>query len=319
MIPALRDSQFIPRLAPRRLEAHKGDFGRALLIGGSRGMAGAIALAGMAALRGGAGLVRLAVPACCLDTVAGFEPSYMTVPLPNDEEGRLGYDALEPIEELIPQATSVACGPGLGRSEDLTNLLTLIYRNTPRPLVVDADGLNALASSADSCAWHAGPRIVTPHPGEFRRLLGHESALEHAADALALDAVATDWARKRDLIMVLKGHRTLVTDGQRTYRNETGNPGMATGGSGDVLTGLITALLCQGMPPWEAAVLGVFLHGLAGDLAARELGQVSLIASDLVRFLPAAFREFELSWNAAPATPVAPAPAPPPSPPADVP
>lgn len=274
------------RLAERPEDAHKGDFGRALLIGGSRGMAGAIGLAGMAALRGGAGLVRLAVPEPCLDVVAGYEPSYMTTPLPADAAGRISAAADEAIDELARSATCVAVGPGLGRSPELDRLVARLYRTLPVPAVFDADALNALAAQPGSLASHAGPRIVTPHPGEFARLTG-----VGAADREAQVAAALELARSADLVVVLKGPRTLVADPSGGWRNTTGNPGMATGGCGDVLTGLLTALICQRLPVAAAARLGTYLHGRAGDLAAVETGPTSLIASDLVRRLPQAIRD----------------------------
>lgn len=279
-------SATLPKLPPRRPDSHKGDYGRALLIGGCRGMAGAIALAGMSALRGGAGLVKLAVPEVCLDVVAGFEPSYMTTPLPCDSRGRLTVAARQLLAELAAIATCLACGPGLGRSDDLTELVVWLYRDLPQPMIFDADALNALSSVANGLSHPGGPRILTPHPGEFQRLAGVEGRMQ--ADEQA--ACAVQLAQEHGVVIVLKGHHTLITDGKREARNQTGNPGMATGGSGDVLTGLITALVCQGLAPFEAAQLGVHLHGLAGDLAATELGQASLIASDLVRFLPRAMQ-----------------------------
>ncbi|MFO0819017.1 MAG: NAD(P)H-hydrate dehydratase [Pirellulales bacterium] len=278
----------VPRLEPRPPESHKGDFGRAVLVGGSRGMSGAIALAGMAALRGGAGLVRLAVPDPCLDSVARFEPSYMTWPLPADARGRLTLAAWEPLQEALADATCVAVGPGLGRSNEIDGLVGQLYRHVARPLVVDADGLNALASSSEVWGANQGPRILTPHPGEFRRLFGAAARVREEQEEQAIE-----FARRVAAVVVLKGSRTLVTDGWRVYRNATGNPGMATGGSGDVLTGLITALVCQGLEPFDAAQLGVYLHGLAGDWAAAEVGQVSLIATDLIRCLSHAFLSYQ--------------------------
>jgi len=277
----------LPQLPARRPESHKGDFGRALLVGGSRGMSGAIALAGMAALRGGAGLVRLAVPDTCLDVVASFEPSYMTAPLACDEASRIVLAAKEAIIELSEDATCLACGPGLGRSDELTELVGWLYENVTQPVVFDADALNALSSRTDGLASGGGPRVLTPHPGEFRRLVGdHTSRLSIES----LRERAAELAEEYGLVLVLKGHRTLITDGTRITYNVTGNPGMASGGSGDVLTGLIAALVCQGLPVFEAAQLGVHVHGLAGDLAASCLGHTSLIASDLVNHLPQAFQ-----------------------------
>ncbi len=304
-------SNELPLLPLRSADAHKGNFGSALIVGGSRGMAGAAGLAGMAALRGGAGLVRLAVPDGCLETIAGFEPSYVTVALPSDPTGRISVGALDRIMELTDWATTIACGPGLGRSADLDHLVNRLYREIDKPMVFDADALNALAVDPEVLAHPGGPRILTPHPGEFARLIGKKldgdkpasrqpseghGGNEAGSDETSLAApsarqqAAIDLAERCGIVVVLKGHSTLVTDGRRYAVNPTGNPGMATGGSGDVLTGVITALVCQHLEPYAAAQLGVYLHGLAGDLAAAELGQVSMIASDLVRFLPKAFQ-----------------------------
>ena len=249
-------------------------------------MAGAAALAGLAALRGGAGLVRLAVPESVLDTVAGFEPSYMTIPLPADAAGRIAVGAFDRIAQAAQPATAIACGPGLGRSFELDQIVVRLYQEIAKPMVFDADALNALAAESDVLSHPGGPRILTPHPGEFARLIGRK------LDADARNDAAVELAARCGIVVVLKGHRTLVTDGRRRALNATGNPGMATGGSGDVLTGLVTALVCQKMAPFDAARLGVHLHGLAGDLAAEELGQVSLIASDLIQYLPEAFAEY---------------------------
>lgn len=292
----------LPRFRPRDVASHKGDFGRVLVIGGSVGMAGAVSLAGLAALRGGAGLVRLAVPEPCLATVAGFEPSYMTTAVAADVAGRFALSASERLAELCEPATCVACGPGLGRSAELDALVGWLYTSLTQPMVVDADALNALAAQPELQARHAGPRILTPHPGEFRRLIeATDAAADVALDAATADPVerAIAWARGAEVVLVLKGPGTLVTDGRRVYRNTTGNPGMATGGSGDVLTGLIAALVAQGFSAFEAAQLGVYLHGRAGDLAAASVGQVSLIASDLVRFLPQAIVEHSTGKSAA--------------------
>ncbi|HVC96283.1 MAG TPA: NAD(P)H-hydrate dehydratase [Pirellulales bacterium] len=283
----------LPSLPPRAADSHKGDFGRALVVGGSRGMAGAIALAGMAALRGGAGLVQLAVPEDCSHLVASFEPSYMTVGLSGDSQGRMSQPAQVTLAELLGPATAVACGPGLGRSDDLTELVGWLYRTVKQPAVFDADALNALAQRPDLLASPGGPRILTPHPGEFRRLIGNPAPL--ARDLCEREAHTL--AARSGIVIVLKGHRTLVTDGTRQIHNTTGNPGMATGGCGDVLTGLLTALLCQQLAVFDAAHLGTHLHGLAGDLAADELGEVSLIAGDLVRFLPAAFSRLRIQTD----------------------
>ncbi len=273
----------LPRLPKRDPESHKGDYGRALLVGGSRGMSGAMALAGMATLRSGAGLVTLAVPDVCLETVASFEPSYMTLPMPCDDVGRMTFAARHDLAEPSAAATAVACGPGWGQSEGVAQLSQYLYTNVTAPAVFDADGLNGLVAAGATASHHAGLRILTPHPGEFDRLVGEPLSSEQREQRAVM------LAAEANVVVVLKGHRTLITDGKQQFRNTTGNAGMATGGCGDVLTGVITALLCQGLAPLDAARLGVFVHGLAGDLAAEKLGEVSLIASDLIERLPEAF------------------------------
>jgi NAD(P)H-hydrate epimerase len=281
----------LPRLAPRKPESHKGDYGRALLIGGSRGMSGAIALAGLAALRSGAGLVTLAVPCTIQDVVAGYNPSYMTVGLADDGQ-RLSPSEVDEALVLAQSMTALALGPGLGRAEGVTQFVARLYRQVCQPMVVDADALFALAERRELLAQAAGPRILTPHAGEFARLTGTQLASDDSARIRAAGAAAA--AAGRNTVVVLKGHNTIVTNGAEFSMNDTGNPGMATGGTGDVLTGVIVARLCLGFAPFDAARLGVHLHGSAGDLAAAQLGQVSLIASDLVGALPAAFQSLSL-------------------------
>jgi NAD(P)H-hydrate epimerase len=309
IMPQLEDITHtpLPELPPRRADSHKGDYGRALVVGGSRGMSGAVALAGRATLRSGAGLVTLAVPLVVQNVVAEFEPSYMTHGLA-DENGHIARAATGAVIVKASEATAVAIGPGLGRSDVLTEFVEAVYHAVHQPMVVDADALFALAQRPAVLFAPGGPRVLTPHPGEFQRLTGKpykESERIEAAAEFARGEDDLHWAFRRktgehtesnvvsteptETVVVLKGHRTIVTDGSRVSINQTGNPGMATGGSGDVLTGVITALVCQGMSPFDAARLGVHVHGLAGDLAAAELGQVSLIASDLVEYLPRAF------------------------------
>lgn len=278
----------LPMLPPRKADSHKGDYGRALVIGGSRGMSGAIAMAGLATLRSGAGLVTLAVPQSVQDIVASHCPCYMTRGL-SEENGQFVPAAAEEIIGFADACNVLALGPGLARSNNLTAFVQRLYREIPQPMVVDADALFALAENPSVIAQPGGIRLLTPHPGEFARLAGHPPESTERVSAAAELARRDTNGRT---IIVLKGHHTVVTDGTKFSINHTGNPGMATGGSGDVLTGVITALLCQGLAPFEAARLGVYVHGLAGDLAAADLGQVSLIASDLIHFLPRAFRGF---------------------------
>lgn len=276
-----------PRFTKRKAEGHKGTYGTGLLVGGSLGMAGSISVAGMAMLRTGAGLAQLAVPRSILATVAGFEPSYMTVPLAEDTDGRIDGNAIQRVVELAAKATALAVGPGLGRSAGLDQLVARTFSEFPKPAVFDADALNSLAEQPDLLAKAGGPRILTPHPGEFRRLIGGRDPGSRAAYVDEGRALA----KRAHVVVVLKGSQTFVTDGAREYVNHTGNPGMATGGTGDTLTGIITGLLCQGFEPFDAARLGVLLHGRAGDLAAAEVGEPSLLPTDMLRHLHTAIRE----------------------------
>jgi NAD(P)H-hydrate epimerase len=280
----------LPRLEPRAPDSNKGSYGRILVIAGSRGMSGAAVLCASAALRGGAGLVKLAVPQEIWPIVAAANPCYTTFPLPQDGTGRVSPLALP---ELLAEARTqdvVAVGPGLGRSDAHIGLLADLLDQVAVPIVLDADGINAFASQPARLRAPAGAaRIITPHPGEFARLLQTDTATVQSQRR----ELAVRFALEHQLIVVLKGYATLVTDGHRLYRNSTGNPGLATGGTGDVLTGLIAALCGQGLEPFAAAQLGTYLHGLAGDLARDQLGEVSLIASDLLDYLPAAFRCFQ--------------------------
>jgi NAD(P)H-hydrate epimerase len=286
----------LPQLPPRRAESHKADYGRVLVVGGSRGMAGAPSLAGMAALRSGAGLVTVATPASVQPTVAGFSPCYMTIPLVEDDYGIADFANVVELEPARERFDVWAMGPGLGQTEGVTELVAQLYRDVRRPMVVDADGLNALAAAlkrnSQALDKPAGPRILTPHPGEFARLAGSaptSGAEERAEKATKL--CQRDSSGKT--VVVLKGHKTVICDGERFALNQTGNPGMATGGTGDCLTGVIAGLLGQKLSPWDAARLGVHAHGLAGDLAAAELGQVGMAASDLLTYLPRAFELIE--------------------------
>ncbi|HEV3258700.1 MAG TPA: NAD(P)H-hydrate dehydratase [Gemmataceae bacterium] len=276
----------MPVLPPRPVDSNKGSFGRVLVVAGSRGMSGAAVLCAGAALRGGAGLVYLAVPEGIQDRVATANPCYLTIALPQDDRGQVAGRAEAELLPLLQANDVVALGPGLGRSRELTTLVTTVLAQARVPLVLDADGLNALEHHSAELRRHAGPVVITPHPGEFARLAGCQVADVQARR----QERAARFAAEHGVIVILKGYGTVVTDGRRVYVNTTGNPGMATGGTGDVLTGLIAALLGQGLEPFAAAQLGVHVHGLAGDLARDELGEVSLIASDLVEFLPHAFR-----------------------------
>jgi NAD(P)H-hydrate epimerase len=272
----------LPQLPPRSADSHKGDYGRALLIGGSRGMSGAIALAGKATLRAGAGLVKLAVPDRVLETVAQFDPCYMAMALADDAHGQLSLAALDALNQHAAAADCVAIGPGLGRSDDLTQLVTQFYCTHEGPLLLDADALNALSSSKTVLAGAAGPRIITPHPGEFSRLLGGEKLTREEAIERAQHLAA-----EHGVVIVLKGNHTLVTDGQQSYFNRTGNPGMATGGMGDVLAGLIGSLWGQFKNAQQATAMGASLHLEAARVASDSKGFMGLLPNDVIDILPA--------------------------------
>jgi NAD(P)H-hydrate epimerase len=274
----------LPALAARSADSNKGDFGKVLVVAGSVGMSGAAVLCGSAVLRGGAGLVRVAVPAPILPQVAVGNPCCMTVPLAVDADGRLAPGVGPELVRLAEASDVVAAGPGLGRSPGVMAALEALLAEARCPVVLDADGLNAFAGRADHLRRSA-PLVITPHPGEFGRLVGTDAAGVQAQRS----QMAVRFAADLGLVLLLKGHQTLVTDGRRIYANRTGNPGMATAGSGDVLTGLVAALLGQGLGPFEAAQLGAYLHGLAGDLARDAVGEVALVATDLLHHLPAAF------------------------------
>lgn len=276
----------IPQLPSRAVDSHKGSYGRVVIIGGSVGMSGAISLAGLGALRGGAGLVYLACPKSTWSAVAAIEPSCLTVPLPEDANGRLAIPSIPEILTACQHADAVAIGPGLGQSDDLHEVVSHIVRHVGVPCVVDADALNLLVDRLEILATTPAVRVLTPHPGEFARLTG----LTTTAVQANRESLAIEFAQKHRVVLVLKGAGTIVTDGLRVFINRTGNPGMATGGTGDVLTGLITALIAQGADPFDAACLGCHLHGLAGDIAAEELSPPGMIASDLPRYLPRAWK-----------------------------
>ncbi|MCA9061832.1 MAG: NAD(P)H-hydrate dehydratase [Planctomycetaceae bacterium] len=277
---------------PQRPETgHKGTFGRVLIVGGSPGMSGAAALCATAALRSGSGLVTAAVPRSTQAIVASIEPSYTTLGLECDSAGELSAAAAAQVVTSAAGMNAVAIGPGLGRSSGAIAIVERALAEIPCRLVLDADALNILATRQTEGHFRSGESsiVVTPHPGEFQRL----TATPVSDDEDRRIQAAAEFARLRGVVTVLKGHRTIVTDGKALYINQTGNSGMATGGTGDVLTGVLVSLLGQGMSTIHAAALAVHVHGLAGDLAADELSARGLIASDLIRFLPCAWRSLE--------------------------
>jgi ADP-dependent NAD(P)H-hydrate dehydratase len=276
----------IPKLKPRAVDAHKGDFGKVCIIAGSIGMSGAAALAGRSALRAGAGLVRVATPKSVLPIVASIEPSFTTIALPEDKLGRISAKAINPILEAVAENDVVAFGPGVGISGALRSVLEALLEQDQLRLVIDADGLNNLAGIKDWPVKLKAKLVLTPHPGEMKRLW---SGLFRESLPPDRQQQALQLAQQTKTVVALKGAGTVVTDGQKVYINKTGNPGMATAGSGDVLTGVITALAGQGLSDFDAAVLGVYIHGLAGDIAAEKIGQVSLMTTDIIQALSDAF------------------------------
>jgi len=263
-------------LPDRKPQSHKGDYGRILLLCGSRGYTGAAALAARGALRCGAGLVYLGVPESVYEILARKMDEPVVFPLP-DEDGMLAPAAATLIRERLKNMDAVLIGPGLGQSDGTLAALKTVLEAFPGPVVVDADGINLLAAHKDLLRGRKYPTILTPHMGEFARIGEKKATREETAEC---------FAGEYGCILLLKGHETLITDGVTCYRNPTGNPGMAVGGSGDVLAGMIVSLLGQGLAPLTAAACASWLHGAAGDLCARELGQYGMLPSDMVEALP---------------------------------
>lgn len=277
----------------RSVDAHKGTCGNVLIVAGSRGMSGAAYLAGKACLRAGAGLVTVACPESINTVLEVKTTCVMTRPLPETSEGTLARSSLEPLLGLIPGRDVLVLGPGLSRHPETTELVRVFVQvflgglqaDEGPQVVLDADGLNAFEGHAEELKPLAGRAVLTPHPGEFRRLAGGDVDLSEAGRAESLRA----FVGRAGIVTLLKGHQTLVAAPQREgdeaprlYTNTSGNPGMATAGAGDVLTGVVAALLAQGLEPFAAASLGAWLHGKAGDAVARRTGWAALIASDLL-------------------------------------
>ncbi len=282
-----------PARLPRRKAAdHKGNFGRTLLLGGSRGMSGSIALSAIASLRVGAGLVTAVIPDCCLETVASFDPCIMTLPLSDDQQGRFALEASVNLNSILQTASAIGCGPGMTTCPGSIRIVDRLL-HWPSPCVLDADAINAL-SLLDGTVWkqqiadreQSAPIILTPHPGELARLIGVA-----ASDREAQISVATKLCDDHNLFMIVKGGPTVVVGPcGASWQNSTGNPGMATAGSGDVLTGILTSFLSQGLAAWDAARLAVWVHGLAGDFAAQQHGQAGMTAVEICGCLPEAVK-----------------------------
>ena len=276
-------------LPPRRRDAHKGDFGHVLVIAGSRGKTGAALLAAQAAARSGAGLTTLAVPATLQAVLEAQVREAMTAALADTGDGAAALADGAAASALIADRGAVVCGPGLGQASATRELVRHVVRQCTAPLVLDADGLNAVAGTS-VLRDRPGPTVVTPHPGEMARLSGGDTARVQA-DRLG---AARAFARAERVVVVLKGARTVIASpAGATAICPTGNPGMASGGTGDVLAGVIGALLAQGLAAYDAATLGVFAHGAAGDAVAARQGEVGLLASDLLTELPATLERLQ--------------------------
>ena len=272
------DQEKVLKLLPDRpVAGHKGTFGKILLLCGSRGYTGAAALAVMGALRSGAGLVYLGVPESIYEIEATKLTEPVIIPLP-DENGRYALEAVDQIISLLAGKDAILIGPGIGQSEGTKVVVRTVLEKFNGPVVLDADGINVMHSHKDILRGRTAPTILTPHDGEFIRFGG----------ILQQDRIASaeNLARELGVIVLLKGHHTIITNGTETYLNKTGNPGMATGGSGDVLAGIIVSLLGQGIAPLEAPACAAWLHGAAGDICANEIGQYGMLPSDMVNVLP---------------------------------
>ncbi|MCA8915452.1 MAG: NAD(P)H-hydrate dehydratase [Planctomycetes bacterium] len=288
----------LPPLEKRSATMHKGEAGRLFCLAGSVGMVGAAALASRAALRCGAGLVRVGMPWRLAAVVAGRDPNVMTSALPETEDGTISAMSPAKILKAAEASDVMLIGPGLSQHPQTVQAVINLLPQVKAKVVIDADGLNAVAH--DKCEvlknipHDNGLPILTPHPGEMLRLLGKEydGASLKAGDDHRRD-VAVAFARKYGVVLVLKGFHTVVTDGARVYVNQTGNPGMAKAGVGDVLCGAIAAFRCQGYDSFEAATLGVYLHGLAGDLVCAKMGEIGMIATDIIEELPEAARRHQ--------------------------
>jgi len=287
-VSLVEPAEFRHLLAPRKRSGHKGSFGHVLVIGGSKGKTGAAAMAGMAALRAGAGLVTVASAESAVPVIASHAAELMTEPLPETGAGGISLGAFDQgrLPSIAAGKDVLAIGPGMGTDPDTVALVRRAFAEFPQPMVVDADGLNALAGSEFTAAGRL--RVLTPHPGEMARL-----SRKQTADVLAgRTGIAQAFARERNVVLVLKGYRTLIAfpDG-RLWVNPTGTPAMGTGGTGDILTGLIAGLMAQfPSEPATAIAAAVYLHGLAGELGAAELGELPLVATDLLRYLPRAIK-----------------------------
>jgi len=285
------------QLPIRKSNTHKGSYGRVLVLAGSPGLTGAACLCSKAALRSGSGIVTLGVPESLNPVMEVKLTCVMTRPLPETKASTLSNKARKEIMKLCEAHDTVALGPGLSQEPETRELILWLIKNIDRDIVIDADGLNALSDNAKVLHKIKRHVVLTPHPGEMSRLTGLGSAKDVQKERLDtatqfVQSIRKKLSNERGLILVLKGDKTIVTDSRKVYVNRTGNPGMATAGAGDVLTGIIVSLIGQGHDVFEASQLGVYIHGLAGDIAANKKGERSMIASDIIEYLPDAFIKY---------------------------
>ncbi|MCM8820425.1 MAG: NAD(P)H-hydrate dehydratase [Candidatus Omnitrophica bacterium] len=276
----------------RRKDTHKGDYGHLLILGGSPGLTGAVCLAGISALRSGCGLVTIGIPEGLNDIIEMKLTEVMSLPLPQTEKRTFSEKGVKTTLKFIEEkADGVLIGPGISTAvKETCGFVEDIVKDTEKPLIIDADALKIISSNDILKKSKSKSIILTPHPGEMSYITG----LKIPEIQKYREKIAEEFARKCKVVVVLKGYRTVVTDGKSTYINLTGNPGMATAGSGDVLAGIIGGLIVQGYSGFESARYGVYIHGLAGDIAAKEKGETSLIASDIIEKLPVAFGYIEM-------------------------
>ena len=287
----------LPKLIPRKKNTHKGSYGRVLVLAGSPGMTGAAYLCCKAALKSGSGLVTLGVPKSLNFVMETKLTCVMTHPLPETKALTLSNKGREEILKLCEKHDVVALGPGLSQQPETKKLILWMIKTINRSVVIDADGINALTGNLHILYKIKKNVVLTPHPGEMSRLINLGSAKDVQKKRIDIatkfvKSIHKQLGKERDFILVLKGDKTIVVNYNKVYINHTGNPGMATAGAGDVLTGIIVSLIGQGFNVFDASQLGVYIHGLAGDMASKKKGEVSMIASEILDFLPDAFIKY---------------------------
>lgn len=288
----------LPEFTPRKSDTHKGSYGRVLVLAGSPGMTGAAYLCSKAALRSGSGIVTLGIPESLNYIMEMKLTCVMTYPLPETKASTLSNKGRKEILNLCESHDVVALGPGLSQQPETKDLILWLIKNIDRTMVIDADGLNALADNVNVLYKIKQNAVLTPHPGEMSRLTGLGSVKNVQKERLNtatqfVQSIQKELGDEKKIVLVLKGDKTVVADYGKVYVNHTGNPGMATAGAGDVLTGIIVSLIGQGFDVFDASQLGVYIHGLAGDIAAEKKGELSMIASDIIDCLPDAFIKYK--------------------------